>query len=77
MSDLVALIRCGNNSRSFHVGPASLWGPPSAFHCYVDFPPPPRLHLHRSLSRFDPRAHVASSGLYIQPCTPLTAAILS
>jgi hypothetical protein len=33
--------------------------------CYVDFPSPPRMHLHRSLSPFDPRAHVASSGLYI------------
>jgi hypothetical protein len=32
---------------------------------YVGFPPPPRLHLRRSLSWFDPRAHVGRSGLYI------------
>jgi hypothetical protein len=37
---------------------------------YVSFPPPPRLHLHRSLSRFDLRAHVGRPRLYIQPCTP-------
>ena len=33
-------------------------------------PPPLRLHLHRSLSRFDPRAHVGRSGLYISAITP-------
>jgi hypothetical protein len=32
--------------------------------CYVSFPPPPRMHLRRFLNRFDPWAHVASSGLY-------------
>jgi hypothetical protein len=31
---------------------------------YVGFPPPLRLHLRRSLSRFDPRAHVAPLELY-------------
>jgi hypothetical protein len=30
----------------------------------------PRLHLRRSLNQFDPRAHIAPPGLYIQACTP-------
>jgi hypothetical protein len=30
----------------------------------------PRLHLRRSLSQFDPRAHVTPPGLYIQACSP-------
>jgi hypothetical protein len=38
---------------------------------YVDYPPPPRLHLHHSLSRFDPRAHVGRSELYIPGPAPL------
>jgi hypothetical protein len=54
----------------FNVGPASLWGPPSASHCYVSFSLPPRLHLHYSLSRFDPRAHDGRSGLYIPAPAP-------
>ena len=34
--------------------------------------PPPRLHLCRPLSRFDPRAHVGCSSLYIlAPAKPL------
>jgi hypothetical protein len=37
----------------------------------VGFPLPPRLHLGRSLSRFDPMAHVASSRLYIPGPAPL------
>jgi hypothetical protein len=32
---------------------------------YVGFPPPSRLHLRHSLSRFDPRAHIGRSRLYI------------
>jgi hypothetical protein len=36
---------------------------------WVNFPLPIRLHLRRSLSQFDPRAHVATSGLYIPACT--------
>ena len=38
---------------------------------YVGFPPPPRMHLSRCLSRFDPRAHVVSSGLYNPGSLPL------
>jgi hypothetical protein len=38
--------------------------------CYGGSPLTPRLHLRRSLSRFDPRAHVASSGLYKQTLAP-------
>jgi hypothetical protein len=34
----------------------------------------PRLHLYRSLSRFDLRAHVGSSGLYKETPTPLLEA---
>jgi hypothetical protein len=34
-------------------------------------PPTLRLHLRCSLSRFDPRAHIASSGLYKQTLAPL------
>jgi hypothetical protein len=49
----------------------SPWGHLLVPRCYVGFWPPPRLHLHRSLSRFDPRAYVASSGLYIPGPTPL------
>jgi hypothetical protein len=33
------------------------------------------LHLRYSLSRFDPMAHVAPSGLYKQPPAPLPGAI--
>jgi hypothetical protein len=53
-----------------------MWGrptcgvPPSASHCYIGYPSPPRLHLCRFLSQFDSRAHIASFGLYIQLCTP-------
>jgi hypothetical protein len=38
--------------------------------CYVGFSPPPKVHLRRFLSRFDPRAHVASSELYKQTPFP-------
>ena len=38
---------------------------------YVGSSPSPRLHLHRSLGQFDPRAHDGCSGLYKQPYTPL------
>jgi hypothetical protein len=43
---------------------------PSAPRCYVSFPLPPMMHLHRSLCQFDPRAHVASLGLYNQALPP-------
>ena len=36
----------------------------------VGSPPPPRLHLHRPLSRFDPRAHVGRFGLYKPALAP-------
>ena len=40
-------------------------------HRYVGFLPPPRMHLHHCLSRFDPRAHVGPSGLYnLAPASP-------
>ena len=42
--------------------------------CNVGSPPPPRLHLRRPLSRFDPRAHVGRSGLYISAPAPLRMA---
>jgi hypothetical protein len=38
--------------------------------CYGGSPPTTRLHLCRSLSQFDPRAHVATSGLYNQALPP-------
>ena len=57
---------------------AGMWGWPATpagrlvprptcqpLHCNVGSPLPPRLHLRRSLSRFDPRAHVGRSSLYI------------
>ena len=53
------------------------YGPPmSASYCYVGSRPPPRLHLHRPLSRFDLRAHVGHSGLYIPAPATLPRAIL-
>ena len=39
----------------------------------VGSPSPPRLQLHRPLSRFDPRAHVGRSSLYISAPAPLKA----
>jgi hypothetical protein len=45
--------------------------PPSISQMLWWFPLTPRLHLHRSLSRFDPRTHVVSSGLYKQTPAPL------
>ena len=42
---------------------------------YVGSPHPPRLHLHRSLSWFDPRAHDGCFGLYIAAPTPLPRGI--
>jgi hypothetical protein len=36
---------------------------------YVGFPPPPRLHLRHSLSRFDPRACIAAP-TYISSSVP-------
>ena len=48
----------------------------SAPHCYVGSPPPPRLHLHRPLSWFDPRAHVGRFGLYILAPATLPGAVL-
>jgi hypothetical protein len=54
-----------------HVGhptPRATCQPPPR---YVGSPPPPRLHLHYSLSQFDPMAHDGHSGLYKQPCTLL------
>ena len=60
-----------------HVGPADLQvGLPSPYGphllaCFVcRFPPPLRMHLSRCLSRFDPRAHVGPSGLYILAPAP-------
>ena len=63
---------------------ATMWGQPAPpvgrlaprAHCQplhhnVGSPPPPRMHLRHPLSRFDPRAHVGRSGLYIPaPATP-------
>ena len=44
---------------------------------YVGFPPPPRMHLRRCLSRFDPRAHVGPSGLYNPiPASPLGISLI-
>ena len=40
------------------------YGPTYQPRRYIGFPPPPRVHLRRCLSRFDPRAHVEPSGLY-------------
>ena len=40
---------------------------------YVGSPPPPRLHLHHSLSRFDPRAHGMLRPIYISLCPPPSA----
>ena len=65
--------------RSGPVPPVSRLAPRAhllAPHCYVGSPPPLRLHLHRPLSRFDPRAHYGRSGLYKQPYTPLPEASL-
>ena len=57
-------------TRSHLQGPAP--GPTYQPPCHnVGSPPPPRLHLRRSLSRFDSRAHVGRSGLYIPAYTPL------
>ena len=42
----------------------------------VGSPPPSRLHLRRPLSRFDPRAHVGRSSLYILALVTLLRAIL-
>ena len=39
--------------------------------CNVGSPPPPMLHLRRSLSQFDPRAHDGRSSLYMSAPTPL------
>ena len=53
------------------VGRLVPWAHMSAPPSNVGSPPPPRLHLHRPLSRFDPRAHVGRSGLHIPaPATP-------
>ena len=51
-----------------HPAPQATYQPPRR---YVDSPPPPRLHLRRSLSWFDPRAHDGCSGLYISALAPL------
>ena len=51
--------------------PLGLWAHLSASASHVGSPPPPRLHLRRSLSRFDPRAHDGRSSLYKQPYTLL------
>jgi hypothetical protein len=37
---------------------------------YVGSPPPPRMHLRRSSSRFDPRAHVAPPAYISSPVPP-------
>ena len=42
----------------------------------VGSPPPPRLHLHCPLSRFDPRAYIGRFGLYIPAPAILPRAIL-
>ena len=51
-----------------HPAPGTTYQPS---HCIVDSPPPPRLHIRRSLSWFDPRAHIGRSGLYISAPSPL------
>jgi hypothetical protein len=49
------------DSRGLHTDatcrPAGPWGPRVSPRRYIGSPPPPRMHLRRSLSRFDPRAH--------------------
>jgi hypothetical protein len=53
-----------------HLAPGAHRQPPRR---NVGSPPPPRLHLYRPLSRFDPRAHDGRSDLYIPaPTTPPT-----
>ena len=46
------------------------WAHMSALPSNVGSPPPPRLHLSHPLSRFDLRAHVGRSGLYISAPAP-------
>ena len=53
-----------------HPAPRATRQPPLP---YVGSPPPLRLHLRRSLSRFDPRAHIGRFGLYISAPAPLKA----
>jgi hypothetical protein len=45
-------------------------GPTCHPRCYISFPPSLRMHLCCSLSRFDPRAQVTSSGLYNRELLP-------
>jgi hypothetical protein len=45
-------------------------GPTYHPHCYISFPPSLMMHLCCSLSRFDPRAQVASLGLYNRALLP-------
>jgi hypothetical protein len=53
-----------------HVGRPAPYGPLVGPRRSVGSPPPPRLHLRRPLSRFDPRAHDGRSGLYISALPP-------
>jgi hypothetical protein len=46
-----------------------LWAPPVIF--YDLLPPPLRMHLSPTLSRFDPMALVHPTGLYIRSLDPL------
>ena len=55
--------------------PPARHGPHVILRCYVGSLPPPMLHLRRSLSRFDPRAHDGRSGLYIPAPIPLPQAL--
>jgi hypothetical protein len=51
----------------------SLWAPAVIF-CDL-LPPPPRMHVGPTLSRFDPMALVHPTGLYIQSLEPLLGAL--
>ena len=64
-------------TRGYQAPPAGRPAPRPTYqppHCNIGSPPPPRLHLRCSLSRFDPRAHVGRSSLYISSPAPLLKA---
>jgi hypothetical protein len=68
----------GHRAEADHEGLAPPVGRPAPrAHCQpqhrnVDSLPPPRLHLYRPLSQFDPTAHDGGSSPYIPvPATPL------
>ena len=56
-----------------HLAPRPTYQPSRGI---VGSPPPPRLHLRSPLSRFDPKAHIERSGLYILAPATIAGAIL-